>query len=159
MVRLHLPQRPRPGLTLTEALVATVILAVVGVPLFGLVVSERNTAVRAHLIYQAVLAAREEAYDLRFLRAAGLGAAELAHDFRPLSGDALARLAPVFTGERPSMPYDPAQERIETRVTFGGASGRLGPGAIAVRYGRTEGSDLSVAVPFGSMAPLPVQCP
>jgi type II secretory pathway pseudopilin PulG len=150
----------RAAITLTEALVATLIFAIVAVPLVGLVVTERNTAVKAHLMYQALLAAREEIYDIRFLLAAGTPRARVAHGWKRVSGNAVGRLGGVWSGNRPGLDYTQDQERLETRVSFKPGNGRLWVGSIEARFSRPDGrgsstgaGDPVLALSFGALEP------
>lgn len=151
------------GASAVEALMAILIVVLVGVPLLGLLFQERATTQKGHSQYLAILAGREEVGDLRFMLASGVPAAQLAHDWKALSGSAMARLGPVLVGAVPGADYQPMQDRIETKVTFQPAAGRMLTGTVEVRRTTggtvTTGSDTGVApFAFGVLVPGPVVC-
>ena len=145
-------------MSLSEALVALAVCAVVGVPLLTLLVQERTTTVRGHLSYMAYLAAREEVGDIRFRLAAGVDPANLAHAWVPLKNGTFDRLRGVMVGADPGIVYPAAQERIETSVELAPGAGGLVIGKVRARYTHEgRGGDTGdVEFSFGVKRPGPV---
>lgn len=147
-------------------MVAVFVMAVVIVPLLGLLAQERTTTVRGHLSFLGYLAAREEIGDIRFRLAAGIDPASLAHDWTALKDASFKRLSDALVGADPGLKYEPGQERIETKVAFQEDVAGLKVGKLSVRYGKDTGltargssDESALDFSFGVRKPGPVSCP
>jgi len=153
----------RRAFSATEVMVAVVICVVVLVPLLGLLVQERTTTVRGTLSFLGYLAAREEVGDIRFRLAAGVDPASVAHGWTPLKDSTFARLRDATVGPDPGLTYDPAQQRIETKVELASDVGSLLVGKLSVRYAKDAavavGDPGNVEFSFGMRRPGPVTSP
>lgn len=151
----------RKAVSLVEAVLAVAVVSIAGIPLLTLMFQQSSMTTRGHLHYIGMLAAREEIGDIRFRLAAGTPPAETAHDWKPLTGQAFARLASVMAGD-PGIKYTDMQSRLETKVTYGADAGTIKVGKIAVRYekegiGATGAGDGALNLTFTAEEPGPVR--
>lgn len=109
--------------------------ALLSVPLLVLMFQERDTGQRSRFEYLALLAAREEMYDARFLAACGATPKPLLeHSWRPQRGGLLARLGPAAASVKSGLEYRPLQSRIETSLSLESGTGRLRRATVLARW-------------------------
>lgn len=117
-----------------EVGIASLAIGLLAVPLLAWLMQARDSEMRARHEYLAILAAREEMYEARFLAGAGARLEDLAHGWQPLTGSLMARLAGVASEAAPPVRYHPEQRRVETRCDLAAGSGRLRRATIAARW-------------------------
>lgn len=129
-------------------MVAVLVAAVLAIPTLGLLFQSRDAEQRSRYEYLAVLAARDEMYQSRVLAALGRTPDQIGHDFKPLTGNILEGLAPVFASAPPQIAFHADQERVEVSLAFEGAN----PAARRLRVGKLRARWMSAAATSGPNA-------
>ncbi len=126
------------GVSAVEVVVAAFVAAAIAVPLVALLSQQRDAGQRSRYEYLALLAARDAAYESRFLAAAGLDPAKLEQDWTGLKGSVYARLGETASGLRAKFEYPPEHTRIQTHVAWLSSQGRQHLGRVRVRWQEPE---------------------
>ncbi len=103
------------GVSAVEIMIAVMVCAAITVPMLGLLFQERDTEQRSRFEYVALLAARDEMYQAKFLVGIGAQPASVAHaDARPLKGSPMQGIpGTVFTDPGGLPDYSADQERVK----------------------------------------------